>query len=135
MSKAINVVGLALIALAFWLQFGGGVPDLIPQPVESPFPDDKFYLFAASESAELSGVEVAISAKDIRDIVGEGRRWGDYDKTYEEPWNGAKVWCFEKSGGTPYFVARNGNKADEGKLEGTIEEKHARLMQAVEELR
>lgn len=119
-----------LVAYFVWIavEKGGGV---LPGPIDSPFPAEESWLLVGGESSDLTGVEVAASAKDIRVAV-KNRRVVDYDRAPgEPPWDAAQDRAKTKGAGAPYFIFRSGSSATEGPLTGSVVDMHATLQTAV----
>ena len=111
------------------LRDGGGI---LAPPVESPFPADGYWLLAAAESSESSGVEVTTNAEFFRAEPGLDRRTLDYDRVgLAEPWQAALDWAKGKSGGRPYYVLRKGSKASEGPLPDGLDAQLSTLTEAI----
>lgn len=129
--KRIAVVLLLLSVFGIPGVDGGVLP--IPKPVASPFPAEGSWLLVAAEAQNLSGAEVAASAKAVRDSV-ENRRVLDYDrKNAGETWDDALSWAKGNSNGAPWYVYRNGSQASEGELSGSVDEMKDTLTQAIGE--
>ncbi|MEN0111999.1 MAG: hypothetical protein AAF805_14865 [Planctomycetota bacterium] len=119
----------ALIALwlyaAATLAGGGGVlPDV--RPVDSPFPaDGEPWLLLTANAKELSGELVLAQTSVLREAVPTNRRVLDYGATDEltEPWSAALAWAKQEGGGSAYFVFRDGSRAAEGRLEGSLQDR------------
>lgn len=111
----------------------GPTPDPSPSPIASPFPaTDGPWLLVAAEADEATGALGVGNAKSIHDAVPTNRRVLDYTETDEpEPWKAALAHAFTKGGGKPFFVYRNGARAAEGVLSGTMGEQLATLERAV----
>jgi hypothetical protein len=108
-------------------------PGPSPSPIASPFPAaDGPWLLVAAEADEATGVLGVGNAKSIHDAVPKNRRVLDYTETDEpEPWKAALAHAFTKGSGKPFFVFRDGARAAEGVLSGTMAEQLATLERAV----
>lgn len=106
-------------------------PEPNPEPIDSPFPAEGFWLLVASQGDDIA--KQITAAEDIRNAQGLEPRWHDYDQSgLEEPWQRALEWAEKRSGGEPYFVLRNGNRAAAGALSGDLAAMHAAVLEAVE---
>lgn len=132
-------VAFAVVAVAYAAQQRGCVSIVAPA-VESPFPATGAYLLIAGESSHLTGIEVAANVEAVRKAA-VSRQVLDYSRieterpSLPEPWQAALVYAKSKSGGKPYYVARNGGKASEGPLEGGVASMASVLTTAVEGLK
>lgn len=111
----------------------GPAPDPSPSPVASPFPATEGpWLLVAAEADDATSALAIGNAKPIHDAVPKNRRVLDYTETDEpEPWKAALSHAFAKGGGKPYFVFRDGARAAEGPLAGSMGEQLATLERAV----
>lgn len=129
------VLGVLAFLLAIAAQKREWLPDWLPSPIpapaiDSPFPAEGSWLLVAGESGDLTGIEAAGNAKDIRTAV-KNRKILDFDQQAEAPWNAAQDRAKSLGAGKPFFVYRSGSAASEGPLTGGVNNMHATLQKAV----
>ena len=122
------ILGLLIAAFA-----GDEINLPVITPVESPFPADNGpWLLLAAEANELTGVLGVGNAKSLHDAVPVNRRVLDYSETDEPaPWIEALSHAETKGGGQAYFVYRDGNRAAEGVLAGSLKTQLDTIKQAL----